>query len=288
MNAFYCLVKVSPNPSAGDLITIGIIVADESGVLIKFSDNKLNIVQTLLGKNFIVIDFIVKQLKNKVVETNSIITNNQTLLFKKDHFFRSEYFEYLSRYSNNLIKFSKPIDYFDSVSEGNFNKLFVLFVDGKAEAHKKAMNNQETIFLDKIEKKLVGRVQNKVHTNISFDDKIIPSLYFRIEMDCIGRNGVFTGAKSLFFNKSIQTIHSQVSDYITLITELENNYNQPKDNNFYLITDEPQNNTKEHFLWTKVKALNKIKVISSDESEIVADKIEKSGAKTFLSQKVLE
>jgi hypothetical protein len=284
MKAFYSLVKVSPNPSAGDSLTVGIIVADQYGVYIKFSADKLSITHTLLNQNFALVQFVVKQLKLKVEEAKLIIAENKNRLFDHNHFFHAEYFDYLNRYSNNLVQFSKPFDLFDAVTTENVNKLFLLFVDDKEKSTRKNDNDQEKLFLRKIEEKLVGRVQNKVHTNICFDDKIIPSLYFRFEMDCIGRNGVFTGAKSLYFNKTIQTLHTQISDYITLITELEKNYDQTMDNNFYLITDEPQKRSKEHALWEKVKSLNKIKLISSDESELVAEYIKNSGAKTFLTQ----
>jgi hypothetical protein len=86
----------------------------------------------------------------------------------------------------------------------------------------------------------------------------------------------------LSFNKSQQTVHSLVSDYITLITEIEKKYKKETDNNFYLIADEPEQSTKEHLLWNKVRSLKKIKLITSDDTDEVAGYIEKSGATTFI------
>jgi Protein of unknown function (DUF3037) len=283
MKTFYSLIKISPNPSAGDLLTIGIIVVDQSGVIVKVSDNKLKLSYSTQNENSALIEFIVKQIKKKVEEVNNLIPENTTLLFENIHLFNPEYFEYLNRYSNNLIQFTKPIALYDNMTPENINKLFNLFVDTESHTETKLENNQETIFDEKIEKKLLLRVKNRVHTNIWFDDTVIPSLYFHFKMDCIGLNGVFTGAKSLYFNKSQQTIHTQVSDYITLITEIEKKYNRETKNNFYLIADEPNKGSKEHLLWEKIHSLTKIKLIISDDIDEVAELIEKNDAKTFLS-----
>jgi hypothetical protein len=284
MKAFYSLIKISPNPTAGDLIAVGIIMADPSGVFIKISENKLKLAHSLLGEDSFLFDFIVKQIKNKVTEANQNMALNRSQLFTFDHIFTEEYFEYLNRYSNNLIQFSKPISLLENSSFVNIHKLYNLLVDADAESELQNETHDEVVFLQKIEEKLVSRVKDKVHTHICFDEKIIPSLYFRFEMDCIGLNGIFTGAKSLYFNKSYQTIHTQVSDYITLITEIEKKFDKVlSSNNFYLICDEPKKASKDYLLWEKFSTLGKIKVIASDETEMIAEQIEKSEAKTFLT-----
>jgi|WetSurMetagenome_2_1015567.scaffolds.fasta_scaffold33235_2 hypothetical protein len=283
MKAFYSLIKVSPNPSAGDSLTIGIVMADQLGVFFRVSENKIKTAHTFLTDNSALVDFIIKQIANKANEANKLIAENKTLLFENNHLFNSEYFGYLSRYSNNLIQFTEPIALFDTVTPENVEKLFCLFVDSEIQIGSKVADNKETIFIEKIETNLVSRVKERVHTNIYFDDKIIPSLYFRFEMDCIGLNGVFTGAKSLYFNKTEKTIHTQVSDYITLITEIEKKYNKETDNNFYLIADEPERSSKEHLLWEKIKSLNKIKLITSDDTDEVAEHIENSGSRKFIT-----
>jgi hypothetical protein len=282
MKTFYSLIRVSPNPSAGDMFTIGIVVADQSGVFVKVSENKLKTVHSLLSENLTLVEFVIKQIKLKEAESNSLIKENNSILFENNHLFNPEYFGYLSRYSNNIIQFTPPVSLFDKVSPESVDKLFCLFVDAEVQIESKIDNRQEIVFAEKIERKLVSRVKNRVHTNIFFDDKIISSLYFRLQMDCIGLNGVFTGAKSIYFNKSIPTIDTQISHYFTLIAELEKNYNKEANNKFFLIADEPHQNTKEHLLWEKVKSLKKIKLITSDDTDEVAENIEDSNAKTFL------
>ncbi|ALO13878.1 hypothetical protein L21SP5_00198 [Salinivirga cyanobacteriivorans] len=170
-------------------------------------------------------------------------------------------------------------------NEATFNALFSLLVDSEVlqkEKHIKPDPKAQTNEI--INKKLIERVKDKVHTNIRFTDKVIPSLYFNYEMECIGLNGVFTGAKSINFNQTEQTIQKEVSHYYALSTMLENQHGKyGKQNNFYLISDEPDGiGTKEHQFWVKLKKGKKFKLIHSEEADIVAQKIEETNARTFL------
>lgn len=283
MKPFYSLIKVSPNPSAGDLFTVGIIVVNRTGVRVKVSDNKLKIIRRILDDKYPIVDFAINQIINKIHKENTKICENETLLFDRTHLFQKDYFTYLNKYSHNLVQFTKPIDFIDkNDSQENLEGLFSLLVDSKSIPELSMNNNEETLFIDRIDRELVSRVKDRVHTNYSIDDKIIPSLYFRLEMDCIGSNGVITGAKSLYFDKHEKTIHTQVSDYITFITEIEKKYQKEGNNNFYLISDEPEKGSKEHLLWGKVRSLKKIKLITSSDSSQVAEEIEKNNSQTFL------
>lgn len=282
MKAFYSLVKVSPNPSADDSITIGLILADSNEVKFKYSELKLKYLRNFV-KNTSLVEFVLTKISERVKDTNLQIQQSKSELFEIDHFFKFEYFSYLRNYNNNLIRFSDPKMILSNENQATFDNIYSIFVEPNETQEVHRVNLVQDNFHDKIEQNLISRVKDKVHTKVIFDEKIIPSLYFKFEMDCIGLNGVFTGAKSLLFNKTFQTLHSHVSDYVTLITEIEKKYNKVGDNKFYLIADEPNQNTKEHELWTKVRSLTKLKLITSDEVELVAENIETSGAGTFIN-----
>lgn len=65
----------------------------------------------------------------------------------------------------------------------------------------------------------------------------------------IGLNGVFTGAKSISFEKTTQTIDMQLSHYFTIADLLERKHQKHKeDNNFFLIADEPEHTGAKKFL----------------------------------------
>lgn len=135
-----------------------------------------------------------------------------------------------------------------------------------------------------IERKLISKVNKNVHTNYKFIPEVFPSIYFSYEMDCIGLNGSLIGAKSLSFEKSVQSLDKDISHYFTLISSLSSKYNKSlKDNSFYLISEEPgMIGSKEHKLWESVGLNELISVIHLEESNKVADKIIEKKAAKFL------
>ena len=50
-----------------------------------------------------------------------------------------------------------------------------------------------------------------------------------------------------------------------------------------MITDEPKKrNSTEHKIWENIKSIENLKIIHPDESDIVAEEIERKNSKTFL------
>lgn len=285
MKSFYSILNIAPNPTANESISVGLILVSPIKIWVKFSDKKMRIVKSLLEVGAGNLEWIEKQIIRKVREQNILLQNNSTSLqlFKYDNFLHSEYFNYLNVYSNNLLQFSKPILVKNHASEELFNKFYSILVSKDIVPDESIMISDRH-FREKLEEKLIKPVASKVHTHQKFTAEQLPSLYFSYEMDCIGLNGVFTGAKAVNFDMSFHTIDSQLSHYFALTDILERKYQKHgESNNFYLIADEPfKKNTKEHDSWQRIRQQNKFKVISSDESTIVVEKIESTGAQTFL------
>jgi len=148
------------------------------------------------------------------------------------------------------------------------------------------LSNEYVVSQEIITKNLIDKVNTKVHTHYKFKPEVFPSIYFPYEMDCIGLNGSLIGAKSLSFNKSLQVIDKNISHYFTLISSLSSKYNKSlKDNNFYLISEEPSEiSSKEHKLWESVRYNELISVINPEESNKVADLIIEKNATKFLDE----
>lgn len=74
-------------------------------------------------------------------------------------------------------------------------------------------------------------------------------------MDCIESNGSFVGAKSLTMDLSVQSLKRNVSEYVTLIALLSQQYEKAlHKNNFFLIADEPDWKTPEHKFWEEMRS----------------------------------
>jgi len=272
---------------SGDSLTIGIILSTSSGLKVKFSKLKKQLSKSIISSDNSIIDFVEKQILSKVKEHNKFISDNKKGLFEHPSLLDSEYFSYLSKYSNGLLKFTAPSIIADNVDDIKFEKLFSLFVDSSLnfEEDKKPIKKIEKMFFDKVEAKLISRVKNRVHIHQNIDSKIVPSLFKPFQIDCIGLNGVLVGAKALPFTQSKETLHKSINTYISVIAQLSSKFNKSLDsNNFFLIADQPNKKTQEYKLWKQLFSDEKLlKVISSDESDQVAEFIEDNNASTFLS-----
>lgn len=282
MKSFYSILKLSPNIATEDSIAIGLLLFDGENFRTYFSSSKKRLAIKLLDDKNLSLKFFIKQIIEKCDDLNSDKKELQ-IFYKSKRFIDISYFEYLSKYSNGLIQFSKPNVLYNKVDEIEFNKLIEFLFNEPA-----SVESTVSAVFDRsheiVEKKLIEKVQNRVHTNYRFTPELFPSIYFNYKLDCIGLNGSLVGAKSLSFNKSIQTLDRNISHYITLISSLSSKFNKSlQDNNFYLISEEPKDiDSKEHKLWESVKLNKIINVIDPEESGQVVDVIMDKDVAKFL------
>ena len=128
MKPFYSLVKIAPNPSSGDNISIGLILKDKNGFKFEFSKDRKNIAKKLLNDKSNIIDYIEAQITDKLDEINKMATDDKQAPNYIDHKFTENYFAYLSKYCNGILQFSSPANLNDQTGEINFDKLFHLLV----------------------------------------------------------------------------------------------------------------------------------------------------------------
>jgi hypothetical protein len=123
-----------------------------------------------------------------------------------------------------------------------------------------------------------------VHTDWEFTPDSLAGLYCNFNIDCLGKNGAFIGAKAVPFHKKYEVIDKELSHYMTLISILKLSFEKKsQDDHFYIIADEPvETNSKEHRTWESLRNSPLVKMIFTDEVEIVALKIEEKEATTFL------
>lgn len=286
MKSFYSLIKISPNSLSDDKLTVGIILFDGDHYKERFSVTKINLAKSLVDINKDLIDFVIKEIKNKIKETNELIKQSKDDLFGYE-FINSEYFNYLDSYSNGIFKFTQSNLITGTITDNSFAKLYRLLVDSK-EKNKKSneLIKLEKEFYNRIDSNLIKRVEGRIHTNITLDSHIIPATS-NFVLDCIGKNGTLIGAKSLSFTQTKETLQKTVNNYISVIAQLSASFRQDLlSNTFYLIADEPtKKGSYEAKYWNQLRNNEKIfRVIPSSESGEIAETVEKSNAQMFLEE----
>ncbi len=285
METFYTIIKIAPNPIAGDNLSIGLLVRTTERFWLHFSEEKKTLARKLLDKKSEFVDYIVKQITQKVEEAN----NSQTSMFDLKSFLSSERVSHLNVYCNGILRFSEPAFLNDVITENKFEKLFKLLIDKtyqkvKSVKAKSELDEKDYEFNSRINIKLIQRVQNKVHTQLELTPEKLPGLYANFNIDCLGKNGALIGAKGIPFHKTSDTIDKELGHYFSLISILKTTYKQPANSDeFYVIGDEPFDvNSKEHRIWENLRLNPSISLIFSEESDKVAEEIERRNAKSFL------
>jgi len=281
MKFYYTILKISPNTSSGDSISIGVLAFKETKAMISFSESRKLLAKKIVNSDLV--DFFCKQMISKVDELNKAHQSQLGSLFKNDFVFDDSYIDYLSNYSNGLLQLSKSNLFLKALNENTFNLLFETLID-KIEI-KQAHKRKPTSFSKLVEEKLISKVKDKVHTHIKINSTLIPNLYFSYDMECIGKNGAFVGAKVIDFSNQKQSLDNTISHYSSLIAILSaNNHKDILKNKFYLISQEPEKlGTPEYELWDSIQNNPLFKVIHPEQSSMVVESIDSSKATKFLN-----
>lgn len=282
MNSFYSLIKFSTNPVASDHVTIGLLLRSDNNFFLKFSDRKIKGVLRLFDEDISFLDYFQKQLYARIDEANKDITRSKSQLFDIPSLLTADFVNHLNKSANNLIQFTEPSLISKSIDESEFKKLYALLVD-KSEIDVFAFKEKSEKLQQNIYSNLISKVKDKIHTNYTIDNRLIPSIYFKIDLDCIGKNGSIIAAKSLDLEFSSPTIDRYLSHYSMIIPKLRSFSNNDADS-FYLITDEPDSRSSENYkYWEAINKEEKLyKVIRSEESSKIVSEIENKDAKMFL------
>jgi len=284
METFYTIIKIASNPISGDSLSIGLLLRDRNRFWVHFSEEKKSIARRLLDGRNDTLDFIVKQIEQKIAELNKAQANPQKSFFGLDDLLTSERFAHLSVYCNGLLSFTPPSFLNDFITEEKFIKLFTLLVDKTYQKTRVATDSKDQHLSETIYSKLISRVHDKVHTDLELTPERLPGLYYNFSIDCIGLNGAFIAAKVIPFHKRNETIDKELSHYLGLISILNLQYKGRKGrDSFYIVGDEPTEvGSKEHKTWENIKLNPAVSLIYSDESDKVADEIESRKARTFI------
>jgi len=281
MKSYYTLIKISANPTTRDLITVGILAATEENIILRFSDRKINAILRLIDEDDKLFSFFRKQLEDHISKANIQLKQNVSKLIQLPTFLTSAFFSHLNSMSKNLIQFSDPSPVDSTFSQENFDKLYSIFVDKSIENNQVETVKEDKLFIN-VQEKLVNKVSNKVHTNIEINHRIIPSLYFSLKLDCLGKNGSIVAAKSIDFNATAQTIEKNLIRFGVVLSKLNKNYGNSK-NQAFLISDEPSTKESENYnIWESITQESPFDIIASDHADQVADIIQETNAQKFL------
>jgi hypothetical protein len=281
MKAFYTIIKIAPNSAVGDTVSIGLLLFQNNKFWLKFSEEKKQISKRLINNNPETVDFVTKKISQQIKKLNGQFIQSEKEFFQINNVIN---FNYLSAYCNGVLQFSNPLLLNDIINPQKFEKLFELLIDNSHQPSKKGKDKISDTLYDAVDRMLIKKVNRQIHTNINITAKILPSMYFQYEMDCIGMNGTLVGAKLIPFDRTQVSLDKDISHYIALISLLSTHYKKDvTKNHFFVIADEPLSvKSPEHKTFVDIQKNPLFKVVPSTKIAEIAKDIKKSKAKRFL------
>lgn len=278
MKTFYSILYVPIRPEVKERLTIGLFMRSEKQAVFHFSVHKMEVLNHLLPKQaYNLLKLTLQSIERSIIKAQKHFNGSLDSLIPAENLdynlVGEPYFQYLSRYNQNLVAFTSPQEIDLTVNLNNFKKLF-----------DKLINEGELIQKTRIEKTDVVKntrslLKPKIERNVNWDFKVTNRHFSKlilpsILVDFIGKNGNYVTGKTLDFEKPEHSLDNSIAKHITLIEAIKYESNQSK---CFIIGKEPNKKLREqHLLWQNIKNSDLMDFVDADEYELVSDFIIKN------------
>jgi flagellin-specific chaperone FliS len=280
MKSFYSVLYLKSESISDEKIAVGLLLNTDRKPLFDYSDNKLKAASKIIDSE--AIDSVEKHLKNIKRKVNSLSKDkNQIEAFDVDPF-TSSYFDYLNRYSNNLILYSKPEKNIGDFKLDDFISLFRLLVDKNY-----GFEEKETVtFRKKVEETLrASKVSERVDIRYRVPKDRVTSILRNHEVDYIGANSKIYSGNVLDTTTDHYTIENKVYQIRALIDgliELAGHLDLEKKGQHVVYYNEPEGRKQKDVIYDLRKDDTRhFDVKPWELFEEVAQDIERSEVKKF-------
>ncbi len=268
MRTFYSILYTPIRPVIKEQVSVGLMLINESDIIFKYSLDKITFLNKLIPHEAVsFLKTYLKNIDNSVKKFYKDKISEQLLPIKPSdsRIFQYDYYNYLNKYSNNLITFSKPIDIDIELNQSNFNILYEKYIDYLSSSDVEVKPSKTEI----AKKRLYPKIENNVNLDIEIDRIDLPALespksVFPNMINILGKNGHYLSGQFIDFEKRIDHLKADLSFYLHFVNEIDN------EGNHFLIGDEPNKKSiKNHFLWDDFRNFQTVKYVPNSEVELI-------------------
>ncbi|MCB0781439.1 MAG: hypothetical protein KDC03_18270 [Flavobacteriales bacterium] len=272
MNSFYSIVYAGINPASGDKLAVGLFLLGADRPRFAWSKLRLSLVRDLMGGDaHRLLAQNLKALQRKAEEGRDELQDlfNGDVARKNTYELNEPYFNYLSRYSTNLLTVGPVTPIAVEASDEKFNELFRLFVDDRSAAvtsHRKDIDEAKVQLKD-----LIGA---RVNWDAELTQNDIPGLLLpTVRLDFIGRNGKAVVGEVVDFEKREYFLEADITklDNVTHVLEQQGSLGKA-----FVVGDEPdaKEHPHQHKAWNALRNSKRVELVPSNELERVGRHLE--------------
>ena len=238
MKPYYSVLYLKSESVSDEKIAVGMFLDTDRKPLFNYSEEKLKAASKIIDSE--AVDSVERLLKNVKKKVDSLSKDkNQKEAFDVDPFTKS-YFDYLNRYSNNLILYSKPAENIGDFKLEDFDSLFKLLVDNNYGSEVK----ETRTFRKKVEETLrASRVSERLDIKYRVPKNRVKSILRSHEVDYIGANGKIYSGNVIDTSTDHYTIENKVYQVRALIDgliELSDHFGLVKEGHHVVFFNEPK------------------------------------------------
>lgn len=266
MKTFYSILSINIRPEISERLSVGLIMVTGERVFFRYSSSKLSIIQKLTDNE------IHKATQNylKLVETSvhsnkAIYSNNDLLALKVEskynRLFSEQYIEYLSKYNNNLVSFSKPNFVELEINDQIFDTFYIKFIgnfdDDKVQEPVKQIECFKKQYYPKV--KTFFNIEHEINST-QFLGLITP-----VKIDLMGKNEIEVFGQSIDFEKKGYSIEYNIGNLLQLKRALPNAKQ-------FVIGYEPDKTMEiNHRIWNNIRQISEFEYVDISEAEKITE-----------------
>ena len=277
MKTFYSIIFVPIKQESKERLAVGLFMRNEKELFFAYSKFKLHIVRELLSKS--AYDLVALNLRNI---DRSVVQASEDSIAARNGFFgesmdsssylSDSYFNYLARYSNNLLGFTSPKQIAIQNTKENFHLLFSKLVD---ENHFSDIRLEDEFdIVKKTRSTLRPLIEERVNWDFEITRKHVPGLIFpSVHMDFAGKNELLVSGQAVDFEKKLNFLEYDISKHIVLLDAMKQLNENSK---CFVLGKEPnkREHPKNHQIWKNVKDEQRINFVDADEYDRVVEYME--------------
>lgn len=252
MKTFFSIISIQTNSFSLEKVVVGLLAITENEIYFEYSKNKLQLLDKLAPSHHGISQFAKKslqQIKNKVVETNQVNHQEQQKISYTTSVFSKEYIDYLSKYSNGVLSFSKPEGLPEAFTYAAYEKYFYNFV---GEVIPTTIKKEALTFAKKIKPYFEKKgLENKADLKYHFKPNTFKGILKEADVTMITKNGAISAFQAVDFNLGEQTVVNHLYETKIIQDALQNfsAKNKTKVNKIKIAFEEPKLHTPQHQLF---------------------------------------
>ncbi len=280
MNSFYSILYAGINPASGDKLAVGLLMRGDQRPRFAWSKRRVAVVRDLMGGDaYRLLAQNLKALQRKAEENSNELADlfQGSVARKTTYELNEPYFQYLAKYSTNLLSFGEVTRIEIEATEQKFGDLFRLLVDDLTMATVGSLKKD----IDETKTQLKERIGARVSWNVELTQLEIPGLLVpTIQLDFIGRNKKNVIGEVVDFEKPDYYLKADINK-VDIVTHALNEKGTL--GKAYVVGDEPEekDHPQQHLAWLALKASKRIELVPSSEIQRVEQHLEEENVQPW-------